>query len=90
MAPTDQRLDLTPRQHEVLATITRLTDRRGYPPTIREIGAAMGLASPSTVHHHVRVLERAGLVSRSAGRPRARIILDPSANEASNHQAAMI
>ena len=70
----DVRPGLTPRQQEVLATITDLTERRGYPPTIREIGAALGMASPSSVHHHVRVLEQAGLLSRSRGRPRVRTV----------------
>lgn len=71
---TDVRPGLTPRQQEVLATIMELTERRGYPPTIREIGAVVGMASPSSVHHHVRALEQAGLLSRSRGRPRVRTI----------------
>lgn len=82
---TDVRPGLTPRQREVLATITELTERRGYPPTIREIGAAVGMASPSSVHHHVRALEQAGLLSRSQGRPRVRII-----EGASKHHPAVL
>lgn len=73
--PTHAPPTLTPRQREVLAAIRRLTDRAGFPPTIREIGDAVGLASASSVHAHVRVLERAGLVSPAAGRPRARLVL---------------
>lgn len=84
MSTTDPTPVITPRQAEVLATIQRLTEHAGYPPTIREIGAALGLASTGTVHHHVRVLEDVGLVSRSAGRPRARALEAGAA--ASNHQ----
>ena len=46
-------------------------DRHGYPPTVREIGEAVGLASPSTVHAHLANLERAGLLKRDPTKPRA-------------------
>ena len=72
MPVTTAHAALTPRQHEILEVIRDLTEDAGYPPTIREIGAAVGLGSPSSVHHHVRVLEAAGLVSRSRRRPRVR------------------
>lgn len=67
----DVHLDLTARQRQVLAALERLTRDRGYPPTLREIGDEVGLASASSVLWHVRVLEEAELIERQAGRPRA-------------------
>ena len=52
---------LTDRQREIYDYVTRYVDDHGYPPTVREIGEAVGLASPSTVHAHLANLERAGL-----------------------------
>lgn len=66
----DAREDLTTRQRQVLAALCRLTEQDGYPPTLRELGDEVGLASPSSVHAHVVVLERAELIERRAGRPR--------------------
>ena len=74
MPVTNAPTALSPRQHEILEVIRELTEDAGYPPTIREIGAAVGLCSPSSVHHHVRMLEAAGLLSRSRGRPRVRLV----------------
>ena len=51
---------LTQRQREVYEFVVSYTDSHGYPPTVREIGEAVGLASPSTVHAHLANLERAG------------------------------
>ena len=62
---------LTPRQAEILAFIQQHTAERGYPPTVREIGQAVGLASPSTVHAHLAKLAEAGHISRDATKPRA-------------------
>ncbi len=62
---------LTPRQAEILAFITQHTRERGYPPTVREIGQAVGLASPSTVHAHLAKLAEGGHISRDATKPRA-------------------
>ena len=52
---------LTARQQEIWQFLVEYTDGHGYPPTVREIGDAVGLASPSTVHAHLANLERAGL-----------------------------
>ena len=52
---------LTDRQRQILDFLTKYVDGHGYPPTVREIGEAVGLASPSTVHAHLANLERAGL-----------------------------
>lgn len=62
---------LSERQQAVLAAIERLSGRDGFPPTIREIGDEVGLASPSSVLHHLRRLEDAGYLDRRANRPRA-------------------
>jgi repressor LexA len=62
---------LTGRQQEIWDFLVDYVDRHGYPPTVREIGQAVGLASPSTVHAHLANLERAGLLKRDATKPRA-------------------
>jgi len=62
---------LTARQQEIWQFLVEYVDRHGYPPTVREIGEAVGLASPSTVHAHLANLERAGLLRRDPTKPRA-------------------
>ncbi len=62
---------LTGRQREIWTFLVDYVDRHGYPPTVREIGEAVGLASPSTVHAHLANLERAGLLRRDPTKPRA-------------------
>ena len=62
---------LTDRQQEIWNFLVRYVDSHGYPPTVREIGEAVGLASPSTVHAHLANLERAGLLRRDPTKPRA-------------------
>jgi repressor LexA len=62
---------LTGRQQEIWKFLTDYVDEHGYPPTVREIGDAVGLASPSTVHAHLANLERAGLIKRDPTKPRA-------------------
>lgn len=62
---------LTQRQREVYEFVVRYADDHGYPPTVREIGEAVGLASPSTVHAHLANLERAGYLRRDPTKPRA-------------------
>jgi repressor LexA len=64
-------VELTGRQQEIWTFLTVYVDRHGYPPTVREIGEAVGLASPSTVHAHLANLERAGLLRRDPTKPRA-------------------
>jgi repressor LexA len=64
-------VELTGRQQEIWAFLVDYVDRHGYPPTVREIGEAVGLASPSTVHAHLANLERAGLLRRDPTKPRA-------------------
>src|SRR5213082_746109 len=62
---------LTGRQQEIWDFLVEYVDQHGYPPTVREIGEAVGLASPSTVHAHLANLERAGLLRRDPTKPRA-------------------
>jgi repressor LexA len=62
---------LTARQQEIWNFLVEYVDRHGYPPTVREIGERVGLASPSTVHAHLANLERAGLLRRDPTKPRA-------------------
>jgi repressor LexA len=62
---------LTARQQEIWQFLVGYVDDHGYPPTVREIGEAVGLASPSTVHAHLANLERAGLLRRDPTKPRA-------------------
>jgi len=64
-------VELTGRQQEIWTFLVDYVDRLGYPPTVREIGEAVGLASPSTVHAHLANLERAGLLRRDPTKPRA-------------------
>jgi len=62
---------LTARQQEIWNYLVEYVDAHGYPPTVREIGESVGLASPSTVHAHLANLERAGLLRRDPTKPRA-------------------
>src|SRR6266568_6476977 len=66
-----RRSMLTGRQQEIWDFLVDYVDTHGYPPTVREIGEAVGLASPSTVHAHLANLERAGLLKRDPTKPRA-------------------
>ncbi|HET7745356.1 MAG TPA: transcriptional repressor LexA [Gaiellaceae bacterium] len=63
--------ELTARQQEIWQYLVQYVDEHGYPPTVREIGDAVGLASPSTVHAHLANLERTGLLKRDPTKPRA-------------------
>jgi repressor LexA len=62
---------LSKRQREIFDFVVAYADKHGYPPTVREIGEAVGLASPSTVHAHLANLERAGFLKRDPTKPRA-------------------
>ena len=62
---------LTGRQQEIWDFLVDYVDRHGYPPTVREVGEKVGLASPSTVHAHLANLERAGYLRRDPTKPRA-------------------
>jgi repressor LexA len=72
-------MDLTKRQQEIFDFIKRYSATNGYPPTVRDIGKAVGLASSSTVHAHLANLERIGLLRRDPTKPRAIELLDRAA-----------
>jgi repressor LexA len=69
-------VELSPRQREILEFVNRHVDAHGYPPTVREIGQAVGLTSPSTVHAHLDKLETAGLIRRDRTKPRALEVIE--------------
>ena len=64
-------MEPSPRQREIIEFVNQHVDQYGYPPTVREIGQAVGLTSPSTVHAHLARLEEAGLIRRDKTKPRA-------------------
>src|SRR6476646_8987526 len=64
-------MGLPPRQREILEFVNTHVDEQGYPPSVREIGEAVGLTSPSTVHSHLATLERMGFLRRDPTKPRA-------------------
>ena len=76
---------LTQRQEEVFAFLKRFTAKNGYPPSVREIGAAVGLSSSSSVHAHLQSLENKGLIKRDASAARALVIFDESDDEFSEN-----
>ena len=73
---------LTDRQQQIWNYLVEYVDRHGYPPTVREIGEQVGLASPSTVHAHLANLERAGLLKRDPTKPRALELIGRERREA--------
>ena len=75
----DLTKDLTKRQQEIFEFIKRYSAKYGYPPTVRDIGKAVGLASSSTVHAHLSNLEKSGLLRRDPSKPRAIELLDRAA-----------
>src|SRR3712207_232330 len=68
--------ELTKRQQEIFDFIKSYSASYGYPPTVRDIGKAVGLTSSSTVHAHLANLEKAGLLRRDPSKPRALELLD--------------
>ncbi|MBA2240634.1 MAG: transcriptional repressor LexA [Solirubrobacterales bacterium] len=75
-------MDLTKRQREIFDFIGSYASRHGYPPTVREIGKAVGLHSSSTVHAHLANLERIGALRRDPTKPRAIELLLGKAKQA--------
>jgi repressor LexA len=75
-------VDLTKRQKEIFDFIGRYASKYGYPPTVREIGKAVGLHSSSTVHAHLANLEKSGLLRRDPSKPRAIELLVDKAKKA--------
>ena len=75
-------MDLTKRQQEIFDFIKKYSAKHGYPPTVRDIGKAVGLASSSTVHAHLANLEKVGLLRRDPSKPRALELLDRAVEQA--------
>jgi repressor LexA len=75
-------LNLTKRQQEITDFIKHYAAKYGYPPTVREIGKAVGLASSSTVHAHLANLEKYGILKRNPAKPRAMELLIGTARKA--------
>jgi repressor LexA len=75
MSYTPKR-DLTARQRQILDFIKSEISAKGFPPTVRDIGHAVGLSSSSTVHSHLEALEAKGLIRRDPSKPRALEVLD--------------
>jgi repressor LexA len=75
-------LNLTKRQQEIFEFIKRYSSQHGYPPTVRDIGKAIGLTSSSTVHTHLANLEKIGLLRRDPSKPRALELLVDQAKKA--------
>jgi repressor LexA len=73
---------LTTRQQQIFEFIKRYTNEKGYPPTVRDIGRAIGLTSSSTVHAHLANLERLGMLRRDPTKPRAMEVLADKAKRA--------
>ena len=79
---------LTPRQRKVLEVIREHVERNGYPPSVREIGDAVGLTSTSSVAHQMRTLEKKGYLRRDPNRPRALDVRLPEDLEGAGAEAA--
>ena len=86
--PEPQSQALTTRQRKVLEVIRNSVDRRGYPPSMREIGDAVGLTSPSSVAHQLSMLERKGYLRRDPNRPRAIEVVVPGETQGYRRPAA--
>jgi repressor LexA len=81
---------LTERQQQIWNFLVEYVDRHGYPPTVREIGERVGLASPSTVHAHLANLERAGLLRRDPTKPRALELIGRERSEPAPAEADVV
>lgn len=86
--PQAARRGLTARQSKILDVIREAVEARGYPPSVREIGEAVGLTSPSSVAHQLRVLESKGFLRRDPNRPRALEVRSDPTTESTNAEAA--
>lgn len=71
----EKAMELTARQRQVLDYIREMVAERGYPPSVREIGEAVGLSSPSTVHSHLNSLVDGGFIKRDPSKPRAIMVV---------------
>ena len=81
---------LSKRQAAIYDYICSYTDQHGYPPSVREIGTAVNLASPSTVHMHLKVLEQFGLIDRDPKKPRTMKIVSQASNASDTAKLAPV
>ncbi len=86
--PDRSSVDLTLRQRRILEFIRSAVDRNGYPPSVREIGEAVGLVSPSSVAYQLRMLEQKGYLRRDPNRPRAVDVRPPGEQHCEDEAAA--
>jgi len=86
--PSPDIAGLTPRQRRILEVIRDSVERRGYPPSVREIGEAVGLTSPSSVSYQLASLQKKGLLRRDPNRPRAVDVRSPADLEAASEASA--
>jgi repressor LexA len=84
-----QGAKLSKRQQSIYEYICSYTKDHGYPPSVREIGSAVGLASPSTVHMHLKALEEKGYIKRDSKKPRT-IEVVPEESAASDHGTKLV
>ena len=85
--PSAPPADLTPRQRQVLDFVVGEVERRGYPPSVREIGEALGLSSPSTVFAHLAALQDKGYLRRDPSKPRAmEVTFDPGSGSTADRR----
>lgn len=87
MARNGVEMELTVRQRQVLDYIREMVAERGYPPSVREIGEAVGLSSPSTVHSHLNSLVEGGFIKRDPSKPRAIMVVDVPAGTSASRNA---
>jgi repressor LexA len=83
-------MDLTKRQQEIFDFIRKYSAKYGYPPTVRDIGKAVGLASSSTVHAHLANLEKIGMLRRDPSKPRAIELFDRAVGNAVDSVRSMV
>ena len=81
---------LTAKQQQIYDYILAFLSQHGYPPSVREIGAAVGLKSPSTVHFHLKGLEEVGVIVKTEGKTRAITLTHAGAAEEADPQANQI
>ncbi len=75
---------LTPKQNQIYDYILTYINQKGYPPSVREIAVAVGLKSPSTVHFHMKAMEKAGVLTRGVGKTRSITLLEDNQREREN------
>ncbi|MHB8512943.1 MAG: transcriptional repressor LexA [Actinomycetota bacterium] len=84
-------IELTKRQRAIMDYIEKATKERGFPPSVREIGEAVGLASPSSVHAHLETLEREGYLMKDPNMPRALVMrMDTDGIPVNTHQVEQV